>query len=194
MHPRFSTAPARPPHATQAANDRCPPGDTPLARLLCDAGVVSPQRMARARREAVEQARRILDVLVEDGLVDDDAVAAVLSFELGVPWVNPALIRYDVRLTEALPRWVAEALCVLPVYFRESSEETPVLYLAMDDPTDEDALLACSIWTGFRVRPLVASTTMIRDAIRAWYPPPARAPLSHVELDTAEEELEGAVA
>jgi len=164
-----SRCPLLPLPPTIPANDTCTVGDTTLKDRLRASGLVTTAQLAAAQQEAFETGRRILDVLVDDGVVDDGEVAALLSFELGIPWVDPSLIRYDIRFTESLPRWVAEAMSVVPVHFQERADGSMIMYLAMDDPTDADAALACSIWAGMPVRPLVASTLDIRETIEAWY-------------------------
>ena len=164
-----SRCPLLPLPSTIPANDTHTDGDTTLADRLLASGLVPVDKLAKAQREAFETGRRILDVLVDDDVVEDNEVAALLSFELGIPWVDPSLIRYDIRFPECLPRWVAEAMCVLPVLFQERADGSMIMYLAMDDPTDADAALACSIWAGMPVRPLVASTLDIRATIEDWY-------------------------
>ncbi len=188
----MATASSRPPlcSVVQATHPETEPAGCLVERLLA-AGVAQPEQINTARREAMEKSQRLLDVLVDGGVVEERTVAALLSYELGLPWVDPALIRFDLRLCEALPRWVAEALCVLPVHFQERDDGSVMLFVAMDDPTDHETLLACSVWAGVQVRPLVASTRAIRQAIKRWYDDPrmGRIPFeSHVLFRDSEVE------
>jgi hypothetical protein len=140
-----------------------------LADLLVEAGLVSRSRWDGAQRVAREAGLRAYDVLLDQGELDDGVVAAVLSRELSLPWVRPSCVRPDLRLVEMLPRWIAEAICALPVLVRNSESGVPTLYVAVDDPTTEDTLLACSLWTGLPAKAMVATRGEIRETIAAWF-------------------------
>lgn len=144
-----------------------------MLRLLVDGSIITAKLAAQVEAASLDTGLRPLDLLAEEG-IDDGVVAAFLAHELAVPWADLRLVPVDHRLVEALPRWVADALCALPIHLHQLSDRPAVLYLAMDDPTDTNALMACSVWTGFETRPLVAATSEIRKAIAVWYEPDTR--------------------
>jgi hypothetical protein len=87
-------------------------------------------------------------------------------------------------LIELFPRELALKHTVVPVHLRESSRGK-VLHLAMHDPTDESALAECASTLRMTVRPMVALTFEIRQALARFYgaptpslrgmdPPPAK--------------------
>ena len=140
-----------------------------LSDILIDAGLVNQSRWDGAQRVARETGLRTNDVLLDQGELEEGVLAAVLSRELSLPWVRPACVRPDLRLVEMLPRWIAEAICALPILIQNSDHGVPTLFVAVDDPTNEDTLLACSLWTGLPARAMVATRREIRETIADWF-------------------------
>ncbi|HNS99042.1 MAG TPA: hypothetical protein PLJ27_09335 [Polyangiaceae bacterium] len=139
-----------------------------LPQLLIESGLIEAESLDEAIRIAANSSQRLLDVLLSHDIVDERVVAAMLSYELSMPWVDPALIHHDRCAAHALPRWVAESLHVLPIRYQQRGEGI-FLLVATDDPTDHEAMVACSVWAGMPIRPLVACTSAIHKAMGRWF-------------------------
>jgi hypothetical protein len=122
--------------------------------------------MSRSRSSA---GGHIVQQVAEMGYATEGTVARAISVELGLP-------RIDIAMTPPEPGAVAlldVRTCVnhfvLPVALRESGE---LLWLAMADPTDTEALGVVKRRTQKRVRPAVAGPTEILRAVRTLYAAP----------------------
>jgi hypothetical protein len=112
---------------------------------------------------------RIVQQIAELGYATEGTVARAVSVELGLP-------RIDLSITPPEPAAIAlldARLCgdrfLLPVALRENGE---LLWLAMADPTDQEALGIVRRRTQKRVRPAVAGPTEILRAVRTLYAAP----------------------
>jgi len=154
---------------------------TPLLDRLKNLGFVTAEQL----RDAGEQAepRSVIEVLVDSGALCPSEVATVASFEFGRPWINPSLVPHDERLCSLLPRWVAVALCVLPIHVGRRKGGGNVLYVVTDDPTNEESLKACELWSGLPAQFMVATSSAVRAAIAERYGAENAIPADLEELD-----------
>ncbi|AUX41393.1 hypothetical protein SOCE26_028050 [Sorangium cellulosum] len=127
--------------------------------------------------------RRLGTLLVEQGLINETQLTQILSHQLAVPWVSLLHIEFSRQLLNLVPHDVAERYCLVPIYVRHVRNQGETLYVAMDDPTNEDGMKECMAYSGLPVRAMIAPPSDIRNAIRVYYgararsaPPPAPAP------------------
>src|SRR5262249_13261892 len=64
---------------------------------------------------------------------------------------------------------VADEWCAIPIYVRRERKVGDTLYVAMEDPTNDEALRRVVAASGMPVKPMIAATSEIRAAIRAYY-------------------------
>lgn len=126
--------------------------------------------------------RRLGTLLVEQGLINETQLTQILSHQLAVPWVSLLHIEFSRQLLNLVPHDVAERYCLVPIYVRHVRNQGETLYVAMDDPTNEDGMKECMAYSGLPVRAMIAPPSDIRNAIRVYYgararsaPPPAPA-------------------
>jgi hypothetical protein len=127
--------------------------------------------------------RRLGTLLVERGLVNETQLTQILSHQLSVPWVALLHIEFSRQLLNLVPYEVAERFCLVPIYVRHVRGQGDTLYVAMDDPTNEEPLRECMTYSGLPVRAMIAPPSDIREAIRVCYgieidPPHSRAALA----------------
>lgn len=101
-------------------------------------------------------------------------------------------IDFSRELLTLVPRATAEKYCLVPIYVRPVRGQGDTLYVAMDDPMNEDALLACSSSAGLPTRAMIAAPSDIRKAIRLYYAgaqsiPSVPKALSSLPADSLEE-------
>lgn len=142
---------------------------TPLGELLVQAGLVAPTVLETALRDQEADGRRLGELLIARGIVTDTQVTQILSHQLSLPWVALAKVTPDPMLLTLLPKPVAVRLHIVPLYVRRDRKKSAFLYVATDDPTHEAALRECAEATRMEVRPMVAASSDLRNAIDAWY-------------------------
>ncbi len=152
-----------------------------LGQLLVDARLITQEALDDVLAAQKQDGRRLGTLIVERGHISEVQLTQILSHQLSVPWVSLLKIEFSRQLLNLVPREVAEQYCLLPIYVRRPRGQGDTLYIAMEDPTNEEALRACSAHAGIPVRPMIAPPSDIRSAIRAYYglptattePPPA---------------------
>jgi type IV pilus assembly protein PilB len=152
-----------------------------LGQLLVDAHIVTSEQLEQVLVQQKTDGRRLGTLLVENGLVTETQLTQILSQQLSVPWVSLYHIDFSRELLNLVPREIAERYCLVPIYIRPVRGQGDTLYVAMDDPMNEDALRECSSSAGLPARPMIAAPSAILKAIRLYYggslssPVPSRA-------------------
>jgi type IV pilus assembly protein PilB len=148
--------------------------------MLVEANLLTEEQLARLLARQKDDGRRLGALVVEAGLVDEAALTQVLSRQLNAPWVSLYHVDFYRQLLNLVPHEVAEQHCLIPVYVREVRRQGATLYVAMEDPTNDEARRACEQASGLPVRAMIAPPSDIRNAIRVYYgardgaPPPPR--------------------
>jgi Type II secretion system (T2SS), protein E, N-terminal domain len=140
-----------------------------LGQLLVDAKMVSEGDLQAVLALQQSDGRRLGTLLVERGLINETQLTQILSHQLSIPWVSLLHIEFSRQLLNLVPHDVADRYCLVPIYVRHVRQQGETLYVAMDDPTNEDGLRACREHSGLPVRAMIAPPSDIRNAIRVYY-------------------------
>ncbi|WP_438028788.1 hypothetical protein [Sorangium sp. So ce233] len=158
-----------------------------LGQLLVDARMITQEALESTLDMQRTDGRRLGTLLVEQGLINETQLTQILSHQLAVPWVSLLHIEFSRQLLNLVPHDVAERYCLVPIYVRHVRNQGETLYVAMDDPTNEDGMKECMAFSGLPVRAMIAPPSDIRNAIRVYYgararsaPPPAPAQRAQV--------------
>lgn len=140
-------------------------GTMRLEEILTAAGVVTPAQCAEAR---AYRARRHLPTLAqalqELGCASEQQILAALAHSLGLRLVDPDDLTIPDDALDRLPQTLAERCCALP-----TSLDGFTLTVAVNDPTDDDALDRIHRATGLEPTLLLAEREPLRRAIRSAY-------------------------
>jgi hypothetical protein len=140
-----------------------------LGELLVDARIITREQLENVLQLQKGDGRRLGTLLVEQGLVNETQLTQILSQQLSVPWVSLYHVDFSKRLLGLVPSHVAQKYCLIPIYVRHVRGQGDTLYVAMDDPTNLDALRECASWSGLPTRAMIASPADIRHAIEIYY-------------------------
>src|SRR5262249_19371546 len=137
----------------------------------------------------------IVQMVAELGYATEGTVARGISVELGLPRIDLSMTPPEPGALALLDARSCAQHFVLPVALRENGE---LLWLAMADPTDQDALGLVRRRTQKRVRPAVAGPTEILRSVRNLYSAPTAgkdrregvddAKLAAIEIEGGEDE------
>ena len=150
-----------------------------LNEALYRLGKVDRATLRRASTaKAQDPARPLGSILLEFGAVQEEDIRAGLALQLGVPAV-------DLRHWPMADAPVAEVSCaiarrhhLLPVH-----RDAGVLYVAISDVLDRDALEAVRFRTHLAVEPVYASAADIDWAVERHYPAEVGLPVTDAELE-----------
>jgi general secretion pathway protein E len=127
-------------------------------RLLSDADLATGLQLQRQRSEKIGR------LLVELGFVSEKDVLEALHEQLGVPLLAAHQIpEVPLDLENFSPRFMRQTQC-LPVARHEDA-----LTVAMADPLDQATMESIQLFSGYRVKPLLAPEAEILDAIERLY-------------------------
>lgn len=161
---RTSGAPCRPAVGFSVMESRLR-----LGELLVCAGLVAQEDLDRVLAVQSAEGRRLGSLLVTHGLLTETQVTQILSQQLSVPWVSLQHVSFSADLLGFVPAAVAQRYTLIPIYVRRLRGKGDVLYIAMDDPVNDEALAEIEQCSGMPVRPMIASPSDIRAAIHAHY-------------------------
>jgi type IV pilus assembly protein PilB len=136
---------------------------------LVEAGVLTQETLETALQIQKKRQLRLGTILLQEGFVSESQLVQALSLKLSIPWVSLWRIDIPDELLDLVPANVAEEFFLMPIYIRTTKEGERALYVAMNDPTDEDALKFVSASAGFPVKPMIAGPSDLASAIRAYY-------------------------
>ena len=146
-----------------------PPARLRLGELLVEAGIINERQLEGVLVLQKADGRRLGTLLVEAGLVNETQLTQILSQQLNAPWVSLYHIDFSRQLLSHVPRDVVEKYCLVPIYVRQVRGQGDTLYVAMDDPSNEEGLRAVKEAAGLPVRAMIAPPSDIRNAIRVYY-------------------------
>ncbi len=118
-------------------------------------------------RIVVIQSREGVSFIVaalDSGLIDDRELAAAVSRQLGLPYVDVTDVEIEAGLLKKFPPEIARQHTILPLQRRGNR-----LALAMVDPGDMVAIDAARFATDYDVQPVVASRDQMLTAIERFY-------------------------
>jgi hypothetical protein len=164
-----------------------------LAEILIQSGLVKEEQLGEARRTADEQGRSLLFELVQRG-VDEAELVRALGRSLRMPTVSLRGKKVDPDMLRMIPGELAEQYGCLPLFAKDEGGSR-VLYLGVEDPTDQAVADDVSFRVGLRVVPVVIGPSELRRILQTAQgeltappaaPPPPRLP----ELPLAQRDTE----
>ena len=135
-----------------------------VTHLLIEDGLVSQEQLLEALEKKKESGKSLARTLIETGVVSESKLTEVLAQHLGLEFVDIASYHVDLTAVTLLDERIASRHLALPLSF-----DGDTLVVAMADPTNIFALDDVKMYTGYPVRPVVATKGDIEDSIRTYY-------------------------
>ena len=141
-----------------------------LGELLVHAGAITKHQLAAGLVEQRKWGRPLGMTLVAMGYLDEETLVRTLARQLGLPvaWLRGKRIAPEVL--EMIPAELATKHRCLPLSVREEAGSR-VLYLAMQDPADLEALDDVEFRVGCKVKPVLVAPGELEEALRQHYEP-----------------------
>ena len=138
-----------------------------IAELLQKVGLLDERQVDAVMSRASSHAGGYVVLQVADlGYASESSVARAISIELGLPRIDLSITPPEPDALAILDGRACVDRFVLPVALRENGE---LLWLAMADPTDTEAIAFVRRKSGKRVRPAVAGPSEITRAVKKHY-------------------------
>jgi type IV pilus assembly protein PilB len=139
-------------------------GTTRLGEMLVKANLITEAQLKEALALQGSQGGRVGTHLVKLGYLSEDDITAFLSRQYGVPSINLNQYEVDTSVLKLVSNEMASKHLIVPV-----SRTGNVLTVAMADPSNIFAIDDVKFMTGFKVEPVVAAESAIRNALNRYY-------------------------
>jgi type IV pilus assembly protein PilB len=159
--------------------------DAPLGTLIFRAGLLPAETIENALEEGVKTGRRLGEILIERGLLQEEDLTRLLAGQKGLPFVSLRAEPIDAEATRLLSEDQARLFSALPVRFEEG-----LPLVAVADPTNDVLNRNIREALGQEVRFVVAGRTELNEVIAEAYSGALPAPV--VDAETEPEPLEPA--
>jgi hypothetical protein len=139
-----------------------------LDDLLVEEGLIDESGLKRARRHARRAGIALARAAVEERLLTDAALAEMLVRRLLIPRVDLSHEPVDPEAVREVPHDFADARRLLPLSV-DRGPQRRVIRVAMADPLDLDAVEEVEMSTGCDLEPRIATVGEIGDALQRHY-------------------------
>ena len=138
--------------------------DKRLGEVLLENGLLTPGELDRALEEQKRQRRPLGQVLLSLGIVDEKALARVLSLHFNVPLVDLSRARVQKDALALIPESYAREHTILPIRLEKGE-----LDVATVDPGDLALFAELKVLTRMRIKPVLGVRSEIEQAITQSY-------------------------
>ncbi len=139
-------------------------GTIRLGDMLVKAGLITREQLDKALQQQQSGGGRIGTNLVKLGFIGEDDITSFLSRQYGVPSINLSHFDIDPNVIKLIPSEIAQKHQVIPI-----NRTGNVLTIAMADPSNIFAIDDIKFMTGYKVEPVVAAETSIKNSINKNY-------------------------
>src|SRR4051812_48153090 len=138
--------------------------DAPLGTLIFRAGLLPAETIENALEEGVKTGRRLGEILIERGLLQEEDLTRLLAGQKGLPFVSLRSEAIDPEVTRLLSEDQARLFSALPIRFEEG-----LPLVAVADPTNDVLNRNIREALGQDVRFVVAGRTELNEVITEAY-------------------------
>ena len=144
-------------------------GRVRLGDLLIEKGAITKEQFQTAMdyKKSKGAGKRLGQILIELGLTTDKVIAKALADQLGIKLVELHGVEIDRKILEGINPIVLRKDTVIPLCY--DKKDASLLYLAMADPQDVNAIQDIELQTNSRVEPIVAAESEINALIDRYF-------------------------
>jgi type IV pilus assembly protein PilB len=132
--------------------------------MLVKSKLITEDQLKKALAQQSTSGGRLGSNLVKLAFLTEEDITSFLSKQYGVPSINLAHFEIDQSVIKLVPAEIAQKHMVIPINRKGS-----VLTVAMADPSNIFAIDDIKFLSGFKVEPVVAAETSIKNAINKHY-------------------------
>ncbi|MFH1435937.1 MAG: hypothetical protein ABIJ56_09500 [Pseudomonadota bacterium] len=140
-----------------------------LGEILVNAGLLEPGKLDEALKIQKESGQKLGFILITNRFVSEAQLVQALSKQMSVPWVSLTHLDISTELISTVPHELVTQFGVVPVYIMSKRHGEKVLYVAMDDPTNDDVLARIHATSSLEVKAMIAAPSEIARAISTFY-------------------------
>ena len=131
-----------------------------LGDILVERGMIVPVQLGEALAFAKQENLKLGRALIAMRMLSEDQLLEALSEQLGTPSFSLGNYQFDPAAIELIPETMARGNRILPLFLIGNT-----LTLAMEDPTDVQAIDTAARTTGMRIEPVLVSGDELSHAL-----------------------------
>ncbi len=135
-----------------------------LGESLVQKGLITAEQLKEAQLEAKGSAKPLRKILTKKGLISEEDLAAFLSQQFNLPFIDLANYLIDPEIIDLIPEALARKHLLVPILKIGDS-----LTVAMVEPSDVFALDEVRMKTGLGIEPALATETEVKKALDQHY-------------------------
>ncbi|MDD4879280.1 MAG: type II secretion system protein GspE, partial [Candidatus Omnitrophica bacterium] len=135
-----------------------------LGEALVERGLVTPEKLKKAKEEADRTKEPLRRVLTRLGMVEEDAIISFFEQQLGIPRIDFSNYLLDPKVIDILPENFCRKNMILPLF-----KTGGTLTIAMVDPLDIFALDEARLKAKCEVEPVVVPEKELIKAFDQFY-------------------------
>lgn len=146
-------------------------GRLKLGQILVAKGLIHPDQLAAALGAQERGGGRLGATLVQMGAIDEEQLIRVLADQLGVQLARIGGKTVSAEVLALVPGPLAEKHRCLPLFLRDADADAgEELVLAMEDPSDEDALEHLRRHVACPLHPVLIAPSELAACLERYYP------------------------
>jgi type IV pilus assembly protein PilB len=139
-----------------------------LGDVLVEERLLAREQLNQAKRAADRLGMRLVTILLDQGLVSENALVDALRRSLRMDLFDPTNTPVELDAVRQVPYEEADRYRLLPLQLLQHGNQR-VMRVAMADPLDVQAIEDIEFSTGSIVEPLIARPSELSEAIRHYY-------------------------
>jgi hypothetical protein len=139
-----------------------------LGDVLVEERLLAREQLNQAKRAADRLGVRLVTILLDQGLVSEEALVDALRRSLRMDLFDPTGTLVELDAVRQVPFEEADRYRLLPLQLLQHGTQR-VMRVAMADPLDVQAIEDIEFSTGSIVEPLIARPSELAEAIRHYY-------------------------
>ena len=136
-----------------------------LTELLINNKLITQDKMNQALQVQQQKGGKLSDIIVDLKFIKENDLIAVLSQGSGLPLIDLKRFKIDYEVVKIIPVDIARRYLIIPI-----SKMGDTITLAMADPLNIFAIDHVESLTGYKIHPIISSSTDILQAIELSYP------------------------
>ena len=156
---------------------------------MVDTGVLSTEQHESVLKESRSSKKPLTEILIQRNIISERDLTVFLSQELNLPVMNPLNFKIPAELLALIPQDYVKKYRILPI-----SRLGRTLTVATTNPLGLMAWDDIAAITGLKIKPVLASPSILDEAIKKFYAPDAAEDAKSREVSIADmmKELENA--
>lgn len=135
-----------------------------IGEMLIDEKIITPEQLDVGLKEQKKTDKFICQTLVDLGFSAEEKIFAILSKQLGIPYVRIKDKKIDKSIIKKVPAKFASHYKLMPIELKGKA-----LTVVVTDPLDVHTLDDIKLLLGFEIHPVLGSEKDILEAIKKYY-------------------------